>query len=49
MKLETTTSENDVLWSLNIYICLVTDIQLLLINYKFFYNVIENLFKRIIG
>ena len=32
-----------------IYICLITDIHLLLINYKYFYNVIQNLFKSIIG
>ena len=41
--------EMKVSWSFYIYICLIIDIHLLLINYKFFYNVIENLFKSIIG
>ena len=41
--------EMKVSWSFYIYICLITDIHLLLINYKFFHNVIENLFKSIIG
>ena len=41
--------EMKVSWSFYIYICLITGIHLLLINYKFFHNVIENLFKSIIG
>ena len=41
--------EMKVSWGFYIYICLIIDIHLLLINYKFFYNVIENLFKSIIG